>query len=64
MNEHDPNAAPGASAKVPPDVVPRGYRPGIITAITLFLAFSLAFCATGVSRRPARGTGIRFFPSA
>jgi hypothetical protein len=26
-----------------PEVVPWGYRPGIITAITVFLAFSLAF---------------------
>lgn len=43
MGEHDRNAVPGASAKVPPDVVPRGYRPGIIPAITVFLAFSLAF---------------------
>ncbi|MGH8190576.1 MAG: hypothetical protein ACREP2_03935 [Rhodanobacteraceae bacterium] len=30
-------------ADASPGVVPWGYRPGIITAITVFLAFSLAF---------------------
>lgn len=43
MGEHDPNAASRPSTDVSPDVVPWGYRPGIITAITVFLAFSLAF---------------------
>src|SRR6185312_5551231 len=36
MSEHDRNAASRASIEVPPDVVSWGYRPGIITAITVF----------------------------
>jgi len=44
MNEHDPDAVSRPSSGRPsPEVVPWGYRPGIITAITVFLAFSLAF---------------------
>lgn len=50
MNTPDPDARPNAPdvvrpqpADSPPGAVPWGYRPGIITAITVFLAFSLAF---------------------
>ncbi|HLI18691.1 MAG TPA: hypothetical protein VKV22_10535 [Rhodanobacteraceae bacterium] len=45
MSERDPNVMSRPSSEDPPlpDVVPWGYRPGIITAITVFLAFSLAF---------------------
>jgi uncharacterized membrane protein len=44
MSERDPNVVPRPSSESrSPDVVPWGYRPGIITAITVFLAFSLAF---------------------
>ncbi|MGH8118559.1 MAG: hypothetical protein ACREP0_08245 [Rhodanobacteraceae bacterium] len=39
----DPDAALPRPADSPPGAVPWGYRPGIITAITVFLAFSLAF---------------------
>ena len=37
-----PTGEPGQTA-APPGVVPWGYRLGIITAIMVFLAFSLAF---------------------
>lgn len=50
MNEPAPReglpvqtGTPGPAGGVDPDTVPWGYRPGIITAITVFLAFSLAF---------------------
>lgn len=43
MGEHDPNVASRPFSGQPPPDVPWGYRPGIITAITVFLAFSLAF---------------------
>ena len=42
-----PSSNPPTSAsrktEAPAETVPWGYRPGIITAITVFLAFSLAF---------------------
>lgn len=38
-----PSASGTRKAEALPDTVPWGYRPGIITAITVFLAFSLAF---------------------
>ncbi|WP_354686467.1 hypothetical protein [Cupriavidus necator] len=36
-------AEPAASPRPAPQVVPTGYRQGIITAITVLLGFSLAF---------------------
>ncbi|MGH8182404.1 MAG: hypothetical protein ACREPH_01945 [Rhodanobacteraceae bacterium] len=39
----DPAVSEARAAATLPDTVPWGYRPGIITAITVFLAFSLAF---------------------
>ena len=41
--EASPTPAGNQEQRGAPDVVPWGYRPGIITAITVFLAFSLAF---------------------
>lgn len=39
----DPVPDAGGRPGIPPTTVPWGYRPGVITAITVFLAFSLAF---------------------
>jgi heme O synthase-like polyprenyltransferase len=43
MDAGQPAAPPAPPAAPPPQVVPNGYRQGIITAITVLLGFSLAF---------------------
>lgn len=66
----NPNGAREASEKPAggpelggtPDVVPWGYRPGIITAITVFLAFSLAFLRYWGFEAPGRWHWHSVFP--
>jgi len=64
MSEQDPVAASRpASDGRPPVVVSWGYRPGIITAITVFLAFSLAFLRYWGFEAPGRWRWYSVFPS-
>lgn len=66
MNEQDSKASPQIPREEPahytPDVVPWGYRPGIITAITVFLAFSLAFLRYWGFEAPGRWRWYSVYP--
>lgn len=61
-----PSSNPPTSAsrktEAPAETVPWGYRPGIITAITVFLAFSLAFLRYWGFEAPGRWRWYSVFP--
>lgn len=61
--EPPPNSATSGSrpADASPETVPWGYRPGIITAITVFLAFSLAFLRYWGFEAPGQWRGYSVF---
>ena len=51
------------SAAAPPSGVPKGYREGIVTAITVFLGFSLTFITFWALEKPGNWTAAGTVPA-
>jgi hypothetical protein len=58
-----PDEPDSAASRAPAPGVPKGYREGIVTSITVFLGFSLTFVTFWALEKPGRWTGPSTLPA-